>query len=261
MNKLLPFIAFSILLLVPVGAQNAFAITLFIEDFEGSPSYVTSVDEFTDGGTDYFLRTDGTNISPNVNFNGVQGTYFAAQDLDGEGGPDTATLTFTGIPVSGCQDIEFSGLFAEDDALDGNEDWDADADLVVVEYQIDGNGFQNLLTFAGNNGINSEPSEDTDFDDVGDGTSLTDTFTQFSKPVSGSGNVLDLLIILVLDAEDEDIAFDNITILCDANGVIGGDIIPIETTSLLLAGSQTFSWMIPVLLSGIGIGLVFLRRK
>ena len=43
--------------------------------------------------------------------------------------------------------------------------------------------------------------------------------------------------------------------------VIGGKIIPIETTSLLLAGAQSFSWMIPVLLSGIGIGLFVVSRK
>jgi len=43
--------------------------------------------------------------------------------------------------------------------------------------------------------------------------------------------------------------------------IIGGKIIPIETTSLLLAGTQSFSWMIPVVLSGIGIGLVLVRRK
>ncbi len=42
---------------------------------------------------------------------------------------------------------------------------------------------------------------------------------------------------------------------------VGGEIIPIEITSLFLAGAQSFSWMIPVVFSGIGIGLVFLRRR
>jgi len=42
---------------------------------------------------------------------------------------------------------------------------------------------------------------------------------------------------------------------------VGGEIIPIETTSLLLAGTQSFSWMIPVVLSGIGIGLFVASRK
>jgi len=43
--------------------------------------------------------------------------------------------------------------------------------------------------------------------------------------------------------------------------LVGGEIIPIESTSLILAGAQSFSWMIPVLLSGIGIGLFVLRKK
>jgi len=42
---------------------------------------------------------------------------------------------------------------------------------------------------------------------------------------------------------------------------IGGQIIPIETTSLILAGAQTFSWMIPVVLSVVGITLFVVSRK
>lgn len=43
--------------------------------------------------------------------------------------------------------------------------------------------------------------------------------------------------------------------------IIGGSILPIEKTSLLLAGAQSYSWMIPVTLSVLGIGLFFLRRN
>jgi len=42
--------------------------------------------------------------------------------------------------------------------------------------------------------------------------------------------------------------------------VVGGEIIPIETTSLILAGTQTFSWMIPIVLSILGIGIVIARK-
>jgi hypothetical protein len=42
---------------------------------------------------------------------------------------------------------------------------------------------------------------------------------------------------------------------------VGGEIIPIESTSLLLASTQSFSWMIPLGLSGIGIGLFVVSRK
>jgi len=43
--------------------------------------------------------------------------------------------------------------------------------------------------------------------------------------------------------------------------IVGGELLPLDTTSLLLAGAQTFSWMIPVILSGIGIGLFVVSRK
>ncbi len=44
--------------------------------------------------------------------------------------------------------------------------------------------------------------------------------------------------------------------------VIGGTIIPIDQTALLLAGVQSVSmWMIPVVLSGIGIGVFVIKRR
>ncbi len=50
---------------------------------------------------------------------------------------------------------------------------------------------------------------------------------------------------------------------CDSQQptTVGGEFLPIKTTSLLLAGAQTFSWMIPVVLSILGIGLFIVSRK
>ncbi len=46
--------------------------------------------------------------------------------------------------------------------------------------------------------------------------------------------------------------------LCRA---IGGDMIQMETTSILAAGTQyTAAWMIPVIISAIGIGIVIARK-
>ncbi len=42
---------------------------------------------------------------------------------------------------------------------------------------------------------------------------------------------------------------------------VGGDMIQIETTSVLAAGAQyTAAWMIPILVSAIGIGIVIARK-
>jgi len=44
--------------------------------------------------------------------------------------------------------------------------------------------------------------------------------------------------------------------------VIGGQLLPLDTTALLLAGVQSVSmWMIPVVLSGIGIGIFVITRR
>ncbi len=50
---------------------------------------------------------------------------------------------------------------------------------------------------------------------------------------------------------------------CDSQQptTVGGEFLPIKTTSLLLASAQTFSWMIPVVLSVLGIGLFAVSRK
>lgn len=55
----------------------------------------------------------------------------------------------------------------------------------------------------------------------------------------------------------------------DCNGVIdegfeilvGGTLISIESTSLIISGTQKFSWMIPVILTGLGIGLFVFAKS
>jgi len=43
--------------------------------------------------------------------------------------------------------------------------------------------------------------------------------------------------------------------------MVSGDMIPIDTTMVLVAGTQqTAAWMIPVIVSGIGIGIVIARK-
>ncbi len=42
---------------------------------------------------------------------------------------------------------------------------------------------------------------------------------------------------------------------------VGGEMLPIEASSLILAGVQSITWLIPVLVSAVGIALVFGTRK
>lgn len=198
--------------------------------------------EFSDGSEDYFTRTDGTsNISgTQMNFNNPQGSYFfAAHDTNGDGGPNTLTLNINDINVSGFSSLELRIYIAEDD--DGsNQDWDGDSYL-HISGTVDSNPLQNLIWIEAAAGTNTEPRIDTDFNGSGDGTSITDTFTQFTSSITNDGNLLDIEIEFNdLNDGDEDIAIDNIEIWgipsctppADPTGSITGTTPACNSTSL-----------------------------
>ncbi len=184
--------------------------TFYTLDFETAGGYSTSVTEFTDGGGDYFTRTNGSDIS-GESFNDIQGSYyFGAQDIDGEGATLPVTLTIDDIDITSRTGLEFAIMIAEDD--DGsNQDWD-DVDYMHIEYNIDDNGFNNLIWVESelSSGSNGEPKIDTDFDGVGDGTAITDTFSEFTSTIGETGSSMDIRITFNLNSGDEDIAIDDI---------------------------------------------------
>lgn len=184
---------------------------IYSEGFEtdGNGSrYSTSAVEFSDGFFDFFTRTDGSNITSSYEVSGFDGSFFfAAQDLDGEGGAAVQSLEILGIDISGYDALSFSGLFAEDD--DGsNQDWDDD-DSVIFEVRIDGGDYTTVLAFE-NDGteFNGVPRQDTDFDGTGDGAELTSTFAQFTAAIAGTGSTLDIRVTFALNSGDEDFALD-----------------------------------------------------
>ncbi len=206
--------------------------SLALVDFETNAGYTTSVAEFTaSGGTDYFIRTDGSDISGEV-FNNIQGSfYFAVQDTDGgPGAVDNLTLDMNQIDISSVTgNLAFSVFIAEDQAGDGNEDWDPDTS-VRFAYSIDGGAFQNLIAVEATGGTNTEPAIDTNFDGVGDGATITDTFTQYTASIPGLGSTLNIRVFFdILDAGDEDIAIDNLEVTGDTGG-------PIPTNLVVAAG-------------------------
>ncbi|MBN1117241.1 MAG: lamin tail domain-containing protein [Bacteroidales bacterium] len=220
-KHLLRLILFQILIF-----QFGFAVsqtpiyTLDFETYTGS-EYATSEVEFSDGFNDFFLRTDGSDISSNVEFGNIQGTYyFAAMDIDGEGATLPLELNINDIDISGVLSLSFSIMLAEDD--DGtNQDWDNN-DSVHIQYDIDNSGIFTDLIWIRNSGTlsgnplttNTAPSIDADFNGIGDSlVFVTSDFTEFTADIVGTGSTLDIKIIFSLNAGDEDIAIDNIQIL------------------------------------------------
>ncbi len=205
---------------------NSFTFGQFwVHDFESSGGYSTSIPEFTDGSKDYFLRTNGNDISSAIYFNNIEGAYyFTAQDIDGEGATLPVSLTFNSVNISSETGLEFGVLLAEDD--DGtNQDWDA-TDYVHFLYSIDGGAWQNLLWIENNGaGTNSAPFIDYDFDGTGEGDEITENFTEYTKSISETGSTIQIKIEFNLNSGDEDIGIDFVRIGTDSNPL------PVELTT------------------------------
>jgi hypothetical protein len=195
----------------------------WVEDFEsGSGGYVSSISECTNNSFDYFTVTNGSDIAGI--YSGSTGNYFAAMDIDAATCPGGATgaaqtLTWSGIDISGCTTMNFSIDVAEDD--DGsNQDWDA-GDYVHIDYLVDGGAWLPLIWFEAFDltgaETNNYPALDNDFNTIGEGTEVTETFQTFSNVIGSFGNSLDLQITIRLDAGDEDIALDNLQLTGSCN--------------------------------------------
>ena len=208
-------------------SASSTAVTALSEDFEDADvTYTTSVPEFSDSSSDFFTRTDGSNISSSYEVTGFGGTsYFAAQDLDGEVDSPTQSIYFSDIDVDGLTDLTVSFRLAEDDSGDGNEDWDG-PDYVRVYAFLHGSAASRqrggeVLVFAvesdpGTGDVvdetNTEPRVDTNFDGLGDGAAITSEFADFMASIPGTGERLTLRIEISLDSGDEDIAIDDVMV-------------------------------------------------
>ena len=219
MKTLYTFLLASLVFVLPVWGQTS----LMLENFEDATiNYTSSITEVSDGTADYWIRTNGSDIS--ATFSNIQGSsYFAAQDTDADPGTSNATLTFSGINISGFTDLMFSGFFAEDDSNDGDEDWDGTS-RVSVEVSIDGGSAVEIFRIEAEGGTNTVPRVDTDLNGTGDGTVITDAFQEFTSSIAGTGSSLTVIITVTsLNDGDEDIAFDDIEItgVAGANPVVG----------------------------------------
>ena len=195
---------------------------LLLENFENeSVEYVvTPPDDLTELAiNDYHGRVDVLSLPSSVNYSNVQGgSVFAVQDTDAaSAAADVITLEFSGIDILGKINIEFSLFVAEDDATDGNEDWDSNSSF-LVEYSVDGADYARLFAIESEiggdgNQTNERPRVDTDLDGTGDGAEITDVFTRYTAVIPDFGQTLDLrLSFRNLDSADEDFAIDQVEV-------------------------------------------------
>ncbi|GEQ87269.1 hypothetical protein ULMS_27770 [Patiriisocius marinistellae] len=190
------------------------------ETFDDATGFTTSSGFFSDGNGDYLgiaggVDDYGTGTVPSAlkAYTGFTGGFLTGMDLDGEGATLPITVQWTGLDIAGLTDLNFSGAFAE--FFDSPGDID-EADFILFEYQIDGGGYQNLISFVGadfssgtNNGFFRE---DTNFDGTGDGGLMGDAAATFLKTMTGTGSLLDVRVSINLNSGDEDFAMDDIVI-------------------------------------------------
>ena len=217
------FILFTSLLCV-----NAKADVIVFEDFEDATiTYTSSVaDNLSDvAGRNYFGRiSPGTATPPvDVSYSNTQGTgYYGVQDTDAtsSGNITLIELNWTGIDTSNFEDLSLSWFVGEDDANDGNEDWDTTSSF-RIDVQLDNGGFNTIFQIESENAAdpnnpvggdqtNELPRIDTDFNSVGDGAEITDVMTQFTSLLTNASTVDIRVTFEDLDTGDEDLAFDNL---------------------------------------------------
>ena len=249
MNKILPLVAFSVLLLVPLGAQNAFAgmDTVFDEDFDGPLvgwSESLCVRNEPAGQTCSIQQTTQLIDAPNE----------LPPSAPNWGFVEILDFTIQGFP--GSAEVRYKKLFE----VDTEDDYDISAVLGVKDCQggpvvchiasriyIDGT----LIFEQAGPDIAREPPFPTHVFFEQTTLHLTPGIHNIElgmfTPTAFGGNFRG--------------SFDDVLIQRDIQ-VIGGSILPLDTTALLLAGAQSISmWMIPVILSGIGIGVFVIKRR
>jgi len=226
LNKLIPLLAFSVLLLVPVS-QNAFAGSVAPTCPAGT--MLNNVSDLCEG--------PGTSLPTCP----IGGSYSNSQDMCGNIFPTIGFVTTGPATCPAGTAINFV------------------IDLCVPTASVPptcpiGGSYSNSQDMCGNT-----------FPTIG--------FVTTGPPTCPAGTAINFVIDLCLGTPSvpptcpAGTNYDTGSNQCESSAappapqVIGGEIIPIDSTSLLLAGAQSFSWMIPVLLSVLGIGLFVVSRK
>jgi hypothetical protein len=242
LNKLLPLFALSVSLLAFMAYQEAEAAPLSGQVASGD---ITSVEPVLAAGTviDFDAVAVPTTNAPIMVGNAIIVTL--------DGGTHTVDPAFSGqFNTRGVNSLQ--NVFIQGQTMSWEFEfmmpvdafaflWGAsDFNWTLTAFNADGDVIE---TFA------PDPIPTTGGSNAGDyiGISASGikkfTLTQFNVPPDPIDNVF----------------VDNLTFV--KTQAIGGEIIPIDQTALLLAGVQSVSmWMIPVVISGAGIGVFVIMR-
>jgi predicted extracellular nuclease len=204
----------------------------FVESFENAPGETYTIDSaFDDGGFDFFGRfaaPDDKNAA-RKNFNNFDGDFaIFAQDNDGQGGNATQVIAIRDIDVSVYADPKLTlSLGALDSTKYKNYE---DGDGIRIYANLDEGGRELIGQFV-NNGSAGNLLQDTDLDDIGDGTTLTTALQDFTFDLP-DGKVLDVEIELTSNDSFEPLVVDNLRVGDDIPDNGGGKNLDGEPTAI-----------------------------
>ncbi|QOL26355.1 hypothetical protein LP316_03350 [Thalassotalea sp. LPB0316] len=217
---------------------NATADIILLEDFEDDITTYqsSSSDALLDlANNDYYGRLNSVNLPTGIAYQNHQGAgFYGVQDTDSAlaNAQDEVTLEWQNIDISAWQNLSLTWFIAEDDASDGNEDIDATTAFTIAT-QVDKSGYLPLFSVRSAGGTNNHARVDNDFDGIGEGQLITDTFALFSRQVA-LGSVLDIQVSFAnFDAGDEDFAFDQLMLSGDKKAAAMP--VPEPSSQLLMA--------------------------
>ena len=156
----------------------------------------------------------GNDMAPSLlpAYASFEGSFMVAQDMDADDLPLPVVMQWTGYDITGLVNLELGLTVAEAIAGDGLDDIDA-ADFLRVEAVVDGGTPITVLELRGDAASNGVLREDTNLDGIGDGgVAVGPTALAFTKSIGATGLALDVTITMSFNADDEDIAIDDLVV-------------------------------------------------
>ncbi len=273
MSKLLAFIAFSVLLLVPLGTQNAFAVVEnFISEKDNTLYDTISGDLSNGAGNHFFVGNDA-----------FSSTKRGVISFDLSSIPPGAVITNVELKLEMSRTIAGS----EEIALHKmNQDWGegtshapglegggatstvGDASWLHTFFSTDfwtspGSDFDAIASdtlVVNSNGLYTWSSLEMISDVQGWADDSSTNFGWLLKNVDET----DAQTAKRFDTKENESGRPMLTVeyTVESSGIaVGGEMIPLDSTMILTAGAQyTAAWMIPAIVSAIGIAIVIARK-
>ncbi|NJB84119.1 T9SS type A sorting domain-containing protein [Wenyingzhuangia aestuarii] len=202
---------------------------IFTENFEICEGTYSEFGQYSDGSADYFVRTDGSNITTvdcdftskplsTIVFTNTNGFYYTGEDTDrslenpnntnpGAFGSQTYS---SGVHFAGINISEYGGLTVSCSfAAINTPSFEPNLEYIRIYVNIDNAGWQLIGAAAPKSpSVSSEMAIDTNLDGTGNGTILTEAFQKFTFDVPGTGTTMNVRIEMNSSSSNEELAFD-----------------------------------------------------